>query len=107
MSAETVIVRGTGGALFEMDVPAGGFALERYQQSIAKGDLTVVTEPTEWVERGDGSKFLRIVGQGQPKRTPADAKPKRRGKAADDQATAEPPATPEPASADPVEGDKG
>lgn len=58
MSApETVFVRGTGGALFEMDVPTRGHALERYDEAIRKGDLTIVAE-AHWVERADGSRHL-------------------------------------------------
>lgn len=58
MSApETVFVRGTGGALFEMDVTTRGHALERYDEAIRKGDLTIVAE-AHWVERADGSRHL-------------------------------------------------
>lgn len=46
--AETVTVRGTGGAVWVMDVPReGSSARERYDQQIANGDLQVVEpEPT-------------------------------------------------------------
>lgn len=55
---ETVFVAGSGGAIFEMDVPrAGTPAAERFDQAIAKGDLTVIPAAF-WVDRGDGSKYL-------------------------------------------------
>lgn len=54
---ETVFVRGAGGALFEMDVPKAGHALERYEEAIRKGDLSVVPH-AEWVTRPDGSRHL-------------------------------------------------
>lgn len=55
---ETVFVVGSGGAIFEMDVPrAGTPAAERFDQAIAKGDLTVIPAAF-WVDRGDGSRYL-------------------------------------------------
>lgn len=41
----TVVVRGSGGAVFEMDVPTSGSALARWDDQIAKGDLVVIDEP--------------------------------------------------------------
>ena len=64
---ETVFVRGAGGALFEMDVPKAGHALERYEEAIRKGDLSVVPH-AEWVTRPDGSRHLIIP---DPVETPA------------------------------------
>jgi len=64
---DTVFVRGAGGALFEMDVPKSGHALERYEEAIRKGDLSVVPH-AEWVERADGSRHLVIP---EPVETPA------------------------------------
>lgn len=69
---ETVFVRGAGGALFEMDVPTAGHALERYEEAIRKGDLSVVPH-AEWVTRPDGSRHLVIP---EPAEAPA-AKPKK------------------------------
>lgn len=40
----TVVVRGSGGAVFAMDVPASGHALDRWNEQIAKGDLVVIDE---------------------------------------------------------------
>lgn len=61
MSAEieTVFVRGTGGTIFEMDVPTFGHAKERFDQALEKGDLQLVPA-AEWVTRDDGSKYLVI-----------------------------------------------
>lgn len=56
---ETVFVRGTGGAIFEMDVPTFGHAKERFDQAIEKGELALVPV-AEWVERDDGSKYLVV-----------------------------------------------
>ena len=53
----TAFVRGTGGAIFEMDVPTYGHALERWDQALTKGDLVIVTD-AHWVDRADGSAFL-------------------------------------------------
>jgi hypothetical protein len=65
---ETVFVRGAGGALFEMDVPTGGHALERYEEAIRKGDLSVVPH-AEWVERADGSRHLVVPAATEPSPT--------------------------------------
>ena len=35
---DTVFARGVGGALFELDVPKSGHALERWEEAIRKGD---------------------------------------------------------------------
>jgi hypothetical protein len=74
MSApETVFVRGSGGALFEMDVPTRGHALERYTQALAKGDLSIVAV-AHWVTATDGSSHL--VEGADPAAKPAKADPK-------------------------------
>lgn len=65
---DTVFVRGAGGALFEMDVPTGGHALERYEEAIRKGDLSVVPH-AEWVERADGSRHLVVPAATEPSTT--------------------------------------
>lgn len=51
MAAETMVVRSASGVLFEMDVPAEGtMARERFEQQVAKGDLSLVSDPVCWVE---------------------------------------------------------
>lgn len=79
---ETVVVRGEGGALFEMDVPTGGHQLELWNDKLAKKELVIVTDPVEWVERA-GAKVLVLVETpdevvDEPEVAPAD-EPKRRG----------------------------
>lgn len=54
---QTVFVRGSGGSIFETDVPTKGMALERYEQALAKGDLTVVPF-AHWVDGLDGARHL-------------------------------------------------
>lgn len=44
--AETILVRGGGGWVFEMDVPTQDPALERYQAALAKGELRIVDPST-------------------------------------------------------------
>lgn len=66
---DTVFVRGAGGALFEMDVPTRGHALERYDEAIRKGDLTIVAE-AHWVERADGSRYLVVPAPAEDDDTP-------------------------------------
>lgn len=75
---DTVFVRGAGGGIIEMDVPTRGHALERYEEAIRKGDLTLVGA-AHWVDRADGSKYL-VEGEapkaaaksGKAKAEPAD-----------------------------------
>ncbi len=66
---DTVFVRGEGGAIFEMDVPTGGHALERYEEGLRKGTLTVVPA-AEWVERADGSRYLVVPAPAEDDDTP-------------------------------------
>jgi len=66
---ETVFVRGEGGALFEMDVPKAGHALERYEEGLRKGLLTIVPN-AEWVERADGSRYLVVPAPAEDDDTP-------------------------------------
>lgn len=55
----TVMVRGRGGAVYEMDVPTAGHALDRWQEKIANGDLEILpTDPPE----------LSIVAPDAPRR---------------------------------------
>jgi hypothetical protein len=58
---EVVVVRGSGGVLYEMDVPTRGHALELWEEKLRKGDLVIVTDPVEWVEVGDGARQLRLA----------------------------------------------
>lgn len=74
----TVVVRGSGGALFERDVPTYGQALDIWNEQLAKGDLVIVDEPTEWVEAPDGTRNLRVVPADE---APQRAKPGRKPKA--------------------------
>ncbi len=60
--ADTVFVRGTGGTIFEMDVPESGHARERFDQALAKGELVVI-EHAVWVERPDGSRHLEVPAE--------------------------------------------
>ena len=57
---DTVVVRGSGGGLFEVDVPTAGHARERWEEQFAKGDLSVVTG-ARWVDNLDGSRSLTIA----------------------------------------------
>lgn len=58
--SDTVVVRGSGGAIFEMDIPTAGPARELFDQQLARGDISIVNAPTEWVEV-DGAKKLVLV----------------------------------------------
>lgn len=61
---DTVFVRGTGGAIFQMDVPTNVHARERWDASIEKGDL-VVLPADEIVERVEqGATFFDHVSTG-------------------------------------------
>ena len=75
---DTVFARGAGGALFQMDVPKAGHALERWEEALRKGDLTIVPA-AEWVARADGSRYL-VVPVPEAAATAPKAKPT--GKAA-------------------------
>ena len=85
--ATTVVVRGSGGTLFEMDVPAGGTLLDTWNEKIASGELVIVTAPVKWVDGLDGAKHLVLDVTADPDETPAEdveseaaAEPKRRGR---------------------------
>lgn len=101
--ATTVVVRGSGGTLFEMDVPAGGTLLDTWNEKIASGELVIVTAPVKWVDGIDGAKHLVLDVPADPDETPAEpdeveaepAEPKRRGRP--------PKQTEEPAEAVPTE----
>ena len=54
----TVYVLGSGGTLFEMDVPAeGSMAREKWDGRLSKGELQIVDE-AHWVEHADGTSHL-------------------------------------------------
>lgn len=102
--ATTVVVRGAGGTLFEMDVPAGGTLLDTWNEKIASGELVIVTAPVKWVDGLDGAKHLVLDVTAEPEPEPPaepdeveaePAEPKRRGRP--------PKQTEEPAEAVPTE----
>lgn len=65
-----MFVLGSGGGIFEMDVPRPGTsAAERFDQAVAKGDLTVIPS-AYWVDRGDGSKYLVAGTSAAPAEVP-------------------------------------
>lgn len=87
--ATTVVVRGSGGTLFEMDVPAGGTLLDTWNEKIASGELVIVTAPVKWVDGLDGAKHLVLDVTAEPEPEPPaedveveaePAEPKRRGR---------------------------
>lgn len=85
--ATTVVVRGAGGTLFEMDVPAGGTLLDTWNEKIASGELVIVTAPVKWVDGLDGAKHLVLDVTAEPEPEPPaeddevePAEPKRRGR---------------------------
>lgn len=86
---ETVVVRGSGGAIFEMDIPTRAHAAELYAEQIAKGDLVIVTDPVEWVEMPDGARQLRLVATATPEPAVVPAEAPRRGRPPKVQATPE------------------
>ena len=77
--ATTVVVRGSGGTLFEMDVPAGGTLLDTWNEKIASGELVIVTSPVKWVDGIDGAKHLVLDVTAEPDEV-EPAEPKRRGR---------------------------
>ena len=86
--ATTVVVRGSGGTLFEMDVPAGGTLLDTWNEKIASGELVIVTAPVKWVDGLDGAKHLVLDVTAEPEPEPpaedveseVAAEPTRRGR---------------------------
>lgn len=70
----TVFVRGSGGGILEMDVPTEPSALERFDASVAKGDLLVLDSST--VEKvdvsGGGYVWAEIPRDDAPVAPPAD-----------------------------------
>lgn len=68
--ATTVVVRGAGGTLFEMDVPAGGTLLDTWNEKIASGELVIVTAPVKWVDGLDGAKHLVLDVTAEPEPEP-------------------------------------
>lgn len=98
----TVFVRGSGGAIFEMDVPREGSSQrELYDSKLANGDLAIV-EAAEWVDimgaDKDGkpaviSRVLRAVDADEkPAKAPrAPRAPKEPADAGDSDAPVKPP----------------
>lgn len=80
----TVFVRGEGGAVIEMDVPAeGSMARELFDSRVAKGELAILDTAAGTIERivdGDGATTLRFVSS----RTDTAPKPSRGSKRASD-----------------------
>lgn len=105
--SEVIYARGAGGTILQFDEDKlVGFARERFDEQVAKGDLAIVTDPVEWVERADGSRHLQLTAAAaQPKSAEQAAPKKRRSKAAADQVPSEPATESEPADAG--EGDEG
>lgn len=79
----SVFVRTTSGVILEMDVPDKGHALDRWNEAIEKGDLTVIPH-AEWVTRPNGSRYLVV-----PSAEATEATPKKAPKAKTTEATAE------------------
>lgn len=44
--AATVVVRGSGGAEFEMDVPSSQHRREAFDRALVTGDLVLVADPS-------------------------------------------------------------
>ncbi len=86
----TCFMRGTGGTIFKMDIPAPGTtARERWDDAIARGDLTPVEHAVEEI-RADGSQHWIDPTAPEPK-------PKNRtrgGKAAAEESKKTEPVTP-------------
>lgn len=87
--ATTVVVRGSGGTLFEMDVPAGGTLLDTWNEKIASGELVIVTAPVKWVDGLDGAKHLVLDVTAEPEPEPP-AEPDEVEPAEPDEVEAEP-----------------
>ena len=65
---DVIVVRGTGGGLIEIDRPTRGHAADLFEQRLAAGELTIVTDPVEWVDVPGGGRKLQLA-------TVADAAP--------------------------------
>jgi hypothetical protein len=72
----TVVVRGGGGALFEVDAPTAGQALSQWNEKLAKGDLMIVEDKVEWVDAGEGAKKLVVVDRSEATPSKPEPKPK-------------------------------
>ena len=90
--ATTVVVRGSGGTLFEMDVPAGGTLLDTWNEKIASGELVIVTSPVKWVDGIDGAKHLvlDVTAEPEPEPPAEDAEPEAEPAEPDEVEPAEP-----------------
>lgn len=73
-------MRGTGGTIFKMDIPTSGMAKERWDEAIAKGELTPV-EHAELEVRADGTSHWVDANAAEAKvHTPEAPKgPRKRG----------------------------
>lgn len=78
-AGDTVFVRSTSGVILQMDVPATSHARERFDQSVAKGDLALVDE-AHAVTRPDGS--IWFVAGPDPSDAPKEPKSRRTSKPA-------------------------
>lgn len=106
---QTVFVRGTGGAIFEMDVPKDPLARDVFDGRLAKEELVLV-EHAEWVERPDGSRYLVATSPApvsddesepaKPRRRKAKAEPGEPGRADVDEGAKAEPGEPGPADVD-------
>mgnify|MGYP001001553646 CR=1 FL=1 len=89
--ATTVVVRGAGGTLFEMDVPAGGTLLDTWNEKIASGELVIVTSPVKWVDGLDGAKHLVLDVTAEPEpEPPAEPEPEPPAEDVESEVAAEP-----------------
>ncbi len=77
---DTVVVLGSGGGLMEVDRPARGHAAELFDQRLATGELTIVTDPVEWVEVPGGGRKLQLVTTGDTGAAEVAQEPRRRGR---------------------------
>lgn len=92
--ADTIIVRGSGGTIYEFDIPAeGSHAFERFEAQLKSGELTEVR--AEWVERvygadKDGRPLVSRHLVEITDETPAPAKKAAKAKADDESVPADP-----------------
>ncbi len=58
---DVIVVRGSGGGLIEMDRPTRGHAADLFEQRLAAGELTIITDPVEWVDVPGGGRKLQLA----------------------------------------------
>lgn len=78
----TVTVKGSGGVVFEMDVPTLPHRRELFDEQLAKGDLQLLADP----DGALGPAFTLAVGDAPPEEEPAP-EPAKRGRKADSEPT--------------------